>query len=169
MLLVDLHRLGRERRLRLDTDVQPDDPFWEGTGLRPDAPLAVRLEIQQAGSDVVVRGRLSGSFELECRRCLVPTSAGIDEALGLLYRPPETLERDEPEDVLPLPRGSVLDVASLVREQVLLAVPRYVECRDVCLGLCPKCGINRNEGSCACVSTDEDERWAPLRKLRLDE
>jgi nucleoside-diphosphate kinase len=48
----DAYRCGGRHR---------DDPFWEGTELTPHAPLAVRVEAQQAGPDVVVRGRCRAS------------------------------------------------------------------------------------------------------------
>jgi uncharacterized protein len=169
MLLVDLNRLQRAGRTRIDADVATDDPFWEGTELTPHAPLAVRVELQQAGPDVVVRGRLSGEFVRTCRRCLEPVVTGIDEDVGLLYRSGTEEGADEAADVLPLPRGGTLDLTQPIREQVMLAVPEYVYCREECRGLCPHCGANLNEGDCGCTSQDVDDRWAPLRQLRTDE
>jgi uncharacterized protein len=169
MLFVDLNRLGREGRARIDAEVGPGDAFWRGTGVSPRSALQVRLEAQQAGADVVVRGRVTGEFEAECRRCLAPVVAGIDEEVGLLYRASTGPGDDEPADVLPLPRGAELDVTDPVREQVLLAVPQYVYCRADCAGLCPQCGRNLNEGPCGCTRQEADDRWAPLRRLRADE
>jgi uncharacterized protein len=169
MLVVDLNRLGREGRALLEAEVPPDDAFWAGTDTSPRGPLRVQIEAQQVGADVVVRGRLRGEFNLDCRRCLVPVVAGIDEELGLLFRAGTSPGDDEPADVLPLPRGGALDLAAPIREQVLLAVPRYVYCRPECPGLCPQCGQNLNEGPCDCARQDEDDRWAPLRRLKADE
>ncbi len=168
MLLVDLNRLARDGRARIDADVPRDDPFWGGLELRPETPLDVRLEAQQAGPDVVVRGRVAGEFRLECRRCLEPVVAGIDEELGLLFRAGD-VDAEEPEDVLPLPDTATLDLGPAVREQVLVAVPKYVICREDCRGLCPKCGTNLNEGTCECTTEEVDERWAPLRRLKRED
>jgi uncharacterized protein len=169
MLLVDLNRLQREGRARIDAEVDPRDRFWEETGLVPRSPLSVSLEAQQAGPDVVVRGRMTGSFELSCRRCLEPVVGEIDEDVGLFYRAGSEPGDDEPADVLPLPRAGTLDVAEPLREQVLLAVPAYVHCREDCRGLCPRCGANLNEADCGCTSEATDDRWAPLRQLKADE
>ncbi len=169
MLVVDLTRLQREGRARIDVDVAVDDPFWQETDLEPAAPLEVRLEAQQAGVDVVVRGQIAGAFALECRRCLEPVTGRLEEEVGLLYRAGTEDLEDEPPDVLPLPRSGTLDVTVPVREHVLVAVPRYVHCRADCRGLCPTCGANRNEAECGCASENVDERWAPLRQLRVDE
>jgi uncharacterized protein len=170
MLLVDLSRLEREGRARIDADLAADDPFWSGTDLMPRSPLAVRLEAQQAGPDVVVRGRLMGAFQRTCRRCLEPVRAGIDEEVGLLYRAGSAeWEEDEAADVFPLPRSATLDLTEPLREQVLLAVPGYVLCREDCRGLCPRCGTNWNTAACQCASDGVDDRWAPLRQLKVDE
>jgi uncharacterized protein len=169
MLHVDLNRLQREGRARVDVDVAPSDGFWNGTDVAPHTPLAVRLEAQQAATDVVVRGRMAGEFELACRRCLEPVVAGIDEELALLYRAGMEPGDDEPADVLPLPRGATLDLTVPVREHVLLAVPTYVYCRSECRGLCPQCGANLNQAVCGCTWEESDERWGPLRQLRVDE
>jgi uncharacterized protein len=169
MLLVDLNRLEREGRARIDTDLDPEDPFWQGLDVRPHGPLAVRLEAQQAGPDVVVRGRIEGEFDLDCRRCLEPVVAGIDEEVGLLYRAGDAAADDESPDVLALPRAATVDLSVPLREQVLVAVPRYVYCRANCAGLCPECGTNLNEAACSCTSEGVDERWAPLRELRKDQ
>lgn len=168
MLLVDLNRLAREGRARLDVDIPTDAAFWEDMDLTPRTPLEVRLEAQQAGPDVVVRGTVRGEFAQECRRCLEPVGVEIDEELGRLYRLGDALEEDESEDVLPLPEGAELDLSEPVREQVVVSVPRYVYCREDCQGLCPQCGTNWNESECDCTTDEMDERWAPLRQLQSE-
>ena len=168
MLLVDLNRLEREGQARIDADIPADHPFWETLDLEPRSALEVRLEAQQAGPDVVVRGSVAGSFARECRRCLEPVTVEAHEEMGLLFRAGEELEDDEPADVLPLPEGAELDLKDAVREQVLLSVPQYVYCRAECKGLCPQCGMNWNEAECDCTSDEVDERWAPLRQLKRD-
>lgn len=166
MLRIDLHRLRREGRTRLDADIGPENAFWQELDVAPAAPLEVRLEAQQAGADVVVRGSVRGRFALACRRCLEPVTVGLEEDVGLLYREGEV---EEDGEVLALPEtGTELDLAPAVREQVLLAVPRYASCRAECLGLCPQCGRNLNEGECDCRVEETDERWAPLRRLKKD-
>ena len=168
MLHVDLNRLAREGRLRVEVDVPPDAGFWDATDLTPRSPLEVRLDLQQAGPDVVVRGRVRGTFEQACRRCLEPAQVEVDEELGRLYRASDDLEEEESEDVLALPDTAELDLSGPVREQVLVGVPRYVYCREDCKGLCPQCGTNWNESECECTTDETDERWAPLRQLQSD-
>lgn len=153
----------------MEEDIPPDSEFWSETDLDPRSPLVVRLEAQQAGPDVVVRGRVTGTFSMECRRCLDPVAVETDEELARLYREGDERVEEESEEVLTLPPGPELDLKEPVRETVLLAAPRYVYCRDECQGLCPQCGTNLNVSTCECAVDEADERWAPLRRLKAEE
>jgi len=53
-----------------------------------------------------------------------------------------------------------------LREQVLLALPLKVTCREDCRGLCVHCGKNLNEEQCSCTTAVVDPRWTPLREIR---
>ena len=59
-----------------------------------------------------------------------------------------------------------LQLEDVLREQVLLAVPLKVVCRDDCKGLCPSCGVNRNAESCSCAPPLGDPRWSALKDIR---
>jgi len=169
MLTVDLVRLQRQRRARLDDDVAPEDPLWTGTDVHLARPLEVHLEAQLVGHDVVVRGELTGEAALVCRRCLVDMRVPIEEDVAVLYQAGVDPAEAEESEVYPLPaRGTELDLAPMVREQVALAVPAFAICSDTCKGLCPTCGKNLNEGPCACAPAAGDDRWAALRRLKSD-
>lgn len=169
MLKVDLVRLERQHRVRLDDTVAVQDPLWTGTEVRLARPLEVHLEAQQVGHDVVVRGRLRGEARLECRRCLAAVRLPIAEEVAVLYQAGVDAVEAEQSEVYPLPaRGTELDLGPMVREQVMLAVPAYAACSEACKGLCPTCGKNLNEGPCACEPDTGDDRWAVLRRLKSD-
>ncbi|HSJ06987.1 MAG TPA: DUF177 domain-containing protein [Longimicrobiales bacterium] len=169
MLKVDLGRLARQHRVRIDTALAADDPLWDGAGLTFDGPVSVGLDVQPAGEDVVVRGRFRGTVVLACRRCVAPVRHELDEELTLVYRAGLTIADAEAEEVYPLPpRGQELDLAVALLEHIQLAVPQYVICSESCRGFCPRCGRNLNQASCECVVEEEDPRWAALRRLRSE-
>jgi uncharacterized protein len=169
MLKLDLGMLERRRRLPVEATLEPDDPEWAGAELRLAGPLQVRLEVQMAGHDVVVRGRIEGRVRLACRRCLRELTLAVEEELAFLYARGVDPVEAERQEVYPLPeRGAQLDLEPAVREHVLLAVPRLVECSAACRGLCPRCGTNLNEGECACREEETDARWGPLHDLKFD-
>lgn len=167
MLKVDLRRLVRGERVDVQASVPPDSERWEQGDTRPAGPLQVELEVQLAGVDVLARGSMRGTVELECRRCLDPVEVPIERDLALLYRSGVDTEEAEEQEVYPLPdQGVELDLWEAVREQWFLNAPRYVECDADCSGLCPRCGANLNRESCDCDLTETDHRWAPLLEMK---
>jgi uncharacterized protein len=166
MLRVDLRQLERKNRLEIEQELPAEDPIWQDAGFQLAEPLSVQLEAQQAGHDVIVRGRLQGSVALSCRRCLEPVTAPVVEDVSLVFRPGLSRVEAEAEEVYALPeRGEDLDLSDAIRELLVLAYPQYGMCREDCRGLCPQCGTNLNQETCDCAPAHADPRWAALRRL----
>lgn len=65
--------------------------------------------------------------------------------------------------------GKTIDLDPVVREQVLLALPVSVVCRDDCKGLCSTCGQDLNEKDCGHGKVKEvDVRLAKLKDIKLN-
>ena len=71
------------------------------------------------------------------------------------------------EETYPLVDHEV-DLEPLVRDAVLLELPLAPLCRADCQGLCPFCGVNRNDEACGCEAP-ADPRWSALDVLRVPE
>jgi len=117
--------------------------------------------------DIRLVGALSTALELYCARCLEPLAHSVEREFDLLYRPLGVDVGDEEISVSGAEieigyytgRGLILEEA--LREQVLLAVPMKLLCRDDCKGLCSQCGRNLNSGTCSCAP-QADPRWHVL-------
>ena len=73
---------------------------------------------------------------------------------------------DVPENELLVPANATqVDITTPVREALILAIPLQPLCREDCRGICPICGVNRNEKSCDCKVEKTDSRWDGLRDL----
>ncbi len=126
----------------------------------------------QVVKDIRLRGHLSAGLELQCARCLEPVKHAIERDFELLYRPLGTdAGRDElsvtdAEAEIGYYQGDGLLLEDVLREQVLLALPLKITCREDCKGLCPHCGKNLNQEQCSCSHEVEDPRWAALKDVR---
>lgn len=165
MLRLDLTRLQREGSVRVQAEIPPTDPLWEGSVFAFEAPLAVDLKAHAAGSgEIVVRGTVEGALRWECRRCLEPVRTEVREELTLVYAPEDLLAEADSE-VRPIPlRASELDLGAAIREELILALDPFVLCDEACKGLCPRCGVNLNRETCDCVGEERDPRWDVLRR-----
>jgi uncharacterized protein len=122
--------------------------------------------------DLRLQGDLATTLELPCARCLDPVRQDVARAFDLLYRPlgtdagNEELSVTAAEAEIGYYQGEGVLLEDALREQVLLAVPLKVVCREDCKGLCPSCGKNRNTDPCSCAPVVGDPRWAALKDLR---
>ena len=178
-MFLDIKELERDP-LDFDEEFQPD-VIDLGGEVRQRTPLktAGRAEVveehhgkHQIIKDIRLRGRLSAGLELLCARCLEPVPQEIARDFELLYRP---LGADAGRDELSVTaaeadigyyQGDGILLEDVLREQVLLALPLKVTCREDCRGLCPQCGQNLNEKQCSCAPALDDPRWTALREIR---
>jgi uncharacterized protein len=148
---------------RVDGKLASDDPVWLAEDPRPSNGLIVTGRLSSAGEErFYFSGRMSGEVEEECRRCLAPTRAKVDEELHLLFADAADEESDDSDVYMLDSRATTVDLRPALREQWLLAAPGFALCREDCRGLCPKCGADLNLGPCGCAP-DIDPRWAALR------
>ena len=149
MLVVDLRDLGRGPVETRGT-LEPGHPALAGLEFELTGPLEVTGRIQATGpDDYYWRGHLSGSVRQECGRCLTELERRVEAGIDA-YFTDDPDAADEPQRY-PLPeRGSSLDLAPVVREELILTVPLFPLCREDCAGLCPECGADLNRGPCEC-------------------
>lgn len=168
MLRVDLAHLGRERSLRVEGFLEPDQHSFEGCAFVLEKPLHVVLTATWAGSgEVVLRGRFKGSVAQDCRRCLVPVERTVDAEITMIFVPSE-LSDDDDETRRIEPSGLDIDLRPHLRDELIASVPMYVECRADCRGLCAGCGVNLNQADCQCSAEDMDPRWDALRAHKTE-
>jgi DUF177 domain-containing protein len=122
--------------------------------------------------DIRLAGSLKTRLGQACARCLEPVLVDVDHEFDLLYRPQgtdagrEELSVTSAEAEISYYQGEGLLLEDALREQVLLAVPLRVLCREDCKGLCPHCGKNMNTEPCSCAEQVEDPRWGALKEIR---
>jgi uncharacterized protein len=136
------------------------------------APATVNGKIRLAGNEVFVNGHVDTRTQVECDRCLkmieLPVNADfeLEYITGTEYESSEVAELTEAEMSVSVFDGHALDVDEIVKEQILLAVPTRMLCREDCKGICPECGTDRNTGECNCETKEIDPRWAALKNLK---
>lgn len=134
-------------------------------------PAQVTGKVRLAGNDVFVNGHVESRAQVECDRCLQLVELPISADFALEYIPEpeyessEVAELTEAAMLVAVFDGRAIDVDEVVKEQILLAVPTRMLCRENCKGICPECGTDRNTGDCKCVADDIDPRWAALKNL----
>ena len=167
MLRLDLNRLAREGSVTVEAKLPADAPLWLDSGVTWAGPVDVSLTASHAGTgEIVVRGSVEGELTQECRRCLEPVQGSFEHDLTVVFVASDSPGAEDDDGVHVYDSSDELDLSSAVREEVIFATDPYVVCDPECKGLCPRCGVNRNTGSCDCSLVEPDPRWDALRALK---
>ncbi len=129
----------------------------------------VRLEgtISRIEGGFALDARCAFEGKLECSRCLAAYPFAADEPFSVvLARRAAGLpdERELSRDDLDVSYfdGDSIDVGPIAEERVQMSIPMKPLCREECLGLCPRCGKDRNLTPCVCAEEAADPRWGAL-------
>ena len=150
----------------------PDDLNPVDERVKLTAPATVNGKIRLAGNEVFVNGHVDTRAQVECDRCLKPIELPVNADFeleyitGSEYESSGVAELTEAEMSVGVFDGDAIDVDEIVKEQILLAVPTRMLCREDCKGICPQCGTDRNTGECNCETKEIDPRWAALKNLK---
>jgi uncharacterized protein len=138
-------------------------------------PIRAEFRLQRQGREVQVEGRVETRLSVPCDRCLASIEQPVDTKVRLIFMPqPEVSEGgqlDLGEDDLETEfygPDHVIDLGAVVVEELELAVPYRVLCKEACRGLCPGCGADLNREECRCGPKVTDPRLARLKDLKID-
>ncbi len=182
-LLLRVKRLeGRPSTIRIDHRFRwlrelMNDVFPAITQHGPSAEIIFDLV---PGADHVRMG-LTVALPLTptCDVCLDPYPDRLQFSVDLVCRAAEDMEQDvgalsagerqylaEDAETIPFTQGEI-DLTDICREQINLFRPQRFRCRETCLGLCPRCGVNLNRLRCDCTRGDlSASAWGKLRDYR---
>jgi len=118
--------------------------------------LDVRLESVHEG--ILVTGTIDVEYKGECGRCLRDIAAPLEVEIQELFEYPgqETADFEVQDDHV--------DLETLVRDAIVLALPFQPVCQPDCPGLDPATG-ERLTSSASASQMPVDPRWAALQNL----
>ncbi|MFN0149100.1 MAG: YceD family protein [bacterium] len=131
-------------------------------------PVRFALRVTRDGPTIVVSGEVDVVARRICDRCLSDFSDDVQVDLREIYHlgDVEFSDTDPDDDEVHFVgrRATRVDLAPVIRQRVMLELPMKSLCRDDCKGICPVCGVNRNDAACQCA-TQSDPRWRALGGL----
>ncbi len=123
-------------------------PFDEQIDLSATEPCFTEVRVVGKLRNVVgvmtFRATVSGTCIAPCDRCLEDAVLPLQAELKTVL----TLESSDDESVA-VEHGKI-DLEKTAYDALVLALPTKILCMEECLGLCPSCGKNLNDGDCGC-------------------
>ena len=124
-----------------------------------------KISVSVTEDGVVAEGKLAALTQLACSRCLKdfwqPINIDFTEmfSVHLAGNPGDELGEQQ------LPADGSIDLTPIIRDYAILDIPISQLCAEDCKGLCPVCGMNRNQEDCGHRQVSIDPRMAELQKL----
>ena len=160
---------------------EPGTLDFAGSGATQKTPLranGLAELLPDSGEQVHVTGHVATELETDCDRCLGRAAYPVDTDFDLYYKPASSVNTEEGEVAIDEGEAEIgfyelpgLELEQILTEQVLLQLPMQRVCSESCKGICPTCGVNRNETECQCSAAKgnptEDTRWQGLKDIRV--
>ncbi len=156
-----------------EEDEQPEDIGLTAEHATFPGLVHTAVKITRMQEDVFVQGESRTTAQMPCSRCLAPVDIPLDGRFEVLFVPRERADAEGPErreqhwgdQRVSFYAENTIDLADEVAHTLRLELPMRPLCKEDCAGLCPSCGKDLNEGPCGCETEDDEDVWAPLRKL----
>ena len=168
-MLINLSDVLSEQHKTVDETVQLEmDTFQSRTGTFPivsKEPVHVVAE-HVKGRELLIHVDTELCILIPCDRCLEDVKQEFDlnftKHVDLNVSDADLGEGLDESNFI---SGYHLDVDKMLYNEILIDWPLRVLCKEDCLGICPKCGKDWNEGSCDCDQSSPDPRMAVISDI----
>ncbi|MEA4815695.1 MAG: DUF177 domain-containing protein [Lachnospiraceae bacterium] len=165
---LDISKISSEKGASMDFS-------FNGGISKPDAcnpgitflePVSVKGTITNFKGQFLAEGFVTTKVSLLCSRCLNPVDIDINFKLRETFA-----SSDNGNNEIEIFKGNTIELDDVLYRNIISKLPMKPLCSDDCKGLCPKCGMNLNDGNCSCNSESEvDPRFNKLRAIfKVDE
>lgn len=133
--------------------------------------ISGHLRLTRTPDGILADARLMLTVPEQCARCLTPFRQRVPMHIEEIYYPTIDMESgralppaEDPEAFL-IDGHHILDLSEPIRQYRWIEEQFAPLCREDCMGLCPLCGIDRNQDPQHTHETAVDERWSALAEL----
>ena len=133
--------------------------------LAPDVDLTDLIgwvRVTRTAQGLLTQVQMEANIVAECSRCLTEFPQHLQTEFTELYAFTANSVNDSG---LILPENGKIDLAPILRDEMLLSIPINPVCQPDCKGLCPVCGENLNETTCEHGNEKIDPLLDELRSL----
>lgn len=132
---ISIYRIPQEG-MKFSYDYNPKDLDLNSEGIEFKSNLHAQVTCYRISNAVTIEMKLGADREIKCSRCLEVVLQPFDKKINF--------------SKIVSPKDSFIDLTQDLREELILDTLINPLCKPGCLGLCPKCGKNLNEGKCDC-------------------
>ncbi len=116
--------------------------------------------LRHGDNDVYVKADVSTEIEMQCGKCLEMFTNNIAATFEVQFTPDSNPEEEHSEEIDEGERyydGETFDISEDTRRALVIQIPVWPLCSQMCEGLCQNCGTNLNDEICSCEGTEDAE------------
>jgi len=131
----------------------------------PLTPATFTVTLSNTGAGIVLSGTVSARFRTICVRCLCDFESDVTADVDGFYveaGDDADLPEEQEREFIAEER---IDLEPAIVQSLVLALPFAPVHAADCKGMCPGCGADLNEGTCACEGHVGSSPFAKLKDL----
>lgn len=158
-MIIDLKKIKDEQEVAITHTYDSEEEQLEFDDCHYVQPVTFTGTALRQVYSLHVTGTLDSTCVVVCSRCLAEKQVTVHEPVDLYFD---------------IARKHEIDITPEVREQLIFLHQQQYLCSPECKGICPMCGVNRNNSSCSCEGRDAeleahtDTTFANLKKMLND-
>jgi uncharacterized protein len=160
---INLNEVTEKEPIKVDTEIQPSILELPEEEVVSSTPFKLHIEVYRKPVGYDIYGRIEGEVELVCSRCNKKFKEKIKKSFYYQLMPTSEISGGEIKAAdldIKFSDNDVLDLAEVVKEQILLNLPVKPLCNEFCE--VPKISAENEET----VEKNADKRWEKLKALR---
>lgn len=123
------------------------------------------LTVSKEEEKLHIKGETEIALMMPCDRCLEEVEIVFPIRIDYRWNPGRQSDGDGDVDEVTFMDGCILDIDKLVSDEIVVALPTKVLCKEDCKGLCSVCGTNLNYDTCDCDRQVLDPRMAAIQDI----
>ncbi len=123
------------------------------------------LTVSREEGKIHIAGETEIHLLIPCDRCLDEVDTAFPIRIDCRFNPDGGADGEEDVDEISFMDGCILDIDKLISDEIVVALPTKVLCKEDCKGLCSVCGMNLNHGTCDCDRRVLDPRMAAIQDI----
>jgi uncharacterized protein len=144
-MIVDIRKIKRSGfdYEEISYELEPREELLDIPYAKIVAPIKVNGEAILSGDhSVLIDVTVDFEIEGQCVRCLEDAKASVSFDIR------DDISGDGETDYKVI--NDTVDLDKIIYNAVIMNAPTLLLCKEDCLGLCPSCGENLNNGKCKC-------------------
>ena len=160
---INLNEVTQREPIKVDTEIQPAILELPEEEVVSSTPFKLHIEVYRKPVGYDVYGKIEGEVELVCGRCNKKFKEKIKKNFYYQLMPASEISGGEIKAAdldIKFSDNDVLDLAEVVKEQILLNLPVKPLCNELCE--VPEISVDKEE----VIEKKVDKRWEKLKELR---